>query len=221
MPPPFRIDAKWREQRTLHDGSRVRMRLLRPTDRERLAMAFRRMSPVSRYRRFMTPKGELTDAELRYLTDIDGVDHVAIAAQSCIPGRRGEGIGLARFVRIKGEPDVAEAAVAVTDDWQGRGLGRLLLRRLVTAARERGIRRFRCSVLTENAPMLALLGGVRAVGEAADTGELSFDVPLPEASPPTLLDPSLALDPVRALATAELVLRLTAQGILDLLGIRR
>ena len=64
----------------LKDGTAVRLRLIRPDDKDRLRAGFARLSPESRYLRFFVPKSTLTDAELVYLTETDGVDHVAIGA---------------------------------------------------------------------------------------------------------------------------------------------
>src|SRR5579871_764791 len=152
------IDERFSAVHTLTDGTRVRLRMLRPEDRERLRAGFERLSPQSRYRRFLSPTPRLTERMLTYLTHAYGRDHVAIGAERVEPdGRGGEGLGVARFIRLADAPDTAEAAVAVVDDVQGRGLGRLLLATLVEAACERGIRKFRAHVLPGNAPVDTLL----------------------------------------------------------------
>ena len=133
------FDADYLEHATLRDGTEVALRLVRPDDKALLREGFARMSDESRYRRFFTPKYELSADELRYLTEIDQVTHVAIGATSADGAR---GLGVARFIVLAGEAGAAEAAVAVTDDLQGRGLGSLLLQRLVAAAHERGVERF-------------------------------------------------------------------------------
>src|SRR5215510_13319274 len=108
------------------------------------------MSPQSRYLRFFTPKACLTEDELRYLTEIDQERHFALGA-STVDER--DGLGVARFIRLDGEPGVAEAAIAVVDEMHGQGLGSLLFMRLVAAARERGVERVRCEVLGSNLAM--------------------------------------------------------------------
>jgi len=141
------VDGEFVRRRTtevaLRDGTRVRLRPILPEDKAVLVEGFRRLSPESRYRRFMAPIQELTDDELRYLTEIDYVDHFAwLALDLEQPGHPGIGVG--RYVRIPEEPDVAEAAVTVVDDYyQGRGVGTLLLEALGAVALENGIRRFR------------------------------------------------------------------------------
>lgn len=141
---------------------------------------FERLSPESRYRRFFTPKPRLSEAELDYLTQIDQYDHVAIGAFENADGAE-QGLAVARFVRMKGAADVAEAAIAVVDDAQGQGLGSLLFQRLVAAARERGIRRFSCSVLGTNKAMQEML---MSIGEHVDVtiedGVAYVETDLPE-----------------------------------------
>jgi RimJ/RimL family protein N-acetyltransferase len=147
-----RFTSDYLERVTLRDGSVVTVRLLRPEDRQLLRAGFERLSPTSRYRRFFTPKTELTDAELSYLTEIDGEDHFAIGAVND-GSEMPEPLGVARFVRLRADPRVAEAAIAVIDPVQGKGLGKVLLHRLAQAALERSIERFRCTVLAENSAM--------------------------------------------------------------------
>ena len=92
------------------------------------------LSPLSRYRRFLAPKPRLSPSELRYLTEVDGRDHVALVAVAPrTPPTAWSGVG--RFVRLAEAPDTAEFAIVVADDWQGRGLGRALAERLAAAAR--------------------------------------------------------------------------------------
>jgi GNAT superfamily N-acetyltransferase len=181
------IDERFTAVHTLTDGTRVQLRLLRPEDRERLREGFERLSPESRFRRFLAPTPRLTEQMLAYLTATDGWNHVAVAAARLAPdGREAEGLGVARFIRLADAEDTAEAAVAVVDDVQGRGLGRLLLATLVDAARERGVRKFRCYVLPSNAPVQALLGELGGLAErvsSPDAGEgaLVYDLHLPAA----------------------------------------
>src|SRR5207248_3667603 len=114
--------------------------------------------------------------QVRYLTEIDYRDHFAWAA---VRGDRPEeGIGVARFVRLVGEPSVAEAAVTVLDEYQGRGLGTLLLGLLAVAARAAGVKAFRAYVREENEPMRELLLSLGASADFDSPGVLRLDVPL-------------------------------------------
>jgi GNAT superfamily N-acetyltransferase len=162
----------------LRDGSRVRLRPGRSADRELLLRGFERLSPESRYRRFLAPMPELTEEMVRYLTDIDHHDHEAIIA---LDEETGEGLGVARYVRNKERRDVAEVAVTVIDDWQGRGLGTLLLEVLSARAREEGIRTFTALMLATNEEMMDLLkrlDPVRIVDR--ESGTVEVEVPIPK-----------------------------------------
>lgn len=137
----------------LRGGEELSVRLVRPGDRALLLDGFDSLSAESRYRRFFSAKRRLSDAELSFLTRPDGHQHFALAALT----RSGErGLGVARFVRLPGEPAVAEAAVVVRDEAHRRGIGRILLTRLAAAARERGVTHFRSEILASNGPMRAL-----------------------------------------------------------------
>src|SRR5258706_13134604 len=119
------FDGAYRERATLSDGRVVELRLIRPEDKALLVRAFERQSPESRYRRFFQEKDKLSEWELRYLTEVDGVTHFAIGAVEGEDGR-----GVARFVRLRERPGTAEWAIALGDEVHVLGLGRLLLRRL-------------------------------------------------------------------------------------------
>lgn len=187
------FDSNYLEQARLDDGTPVEIRLIRPSDKELLRRGFDRLSADSRYRRFLSSKRSLSDGELRYFTSVDGFDHFALIALRRTANGEDEGLGTARFIRLDADRTCAEAAVTVIDDWQGKGLGRLLLLRLIVAARERGVRHFRAHVLVDNRKMHSLLeelGGVRRVRSA--DGIVELDAPLPEL-PADLSAPVLPL----------------------------
>ena len=178
-PPPFRIDADYREEHVLADGTKVTLRLITPADAEPLRQGFLRLSPTSRYRRFLSGMSELSDDMVRYLTEVDGINHVAVVATTDSLDLKSEiGLGVARVIRLEGEPTVAEAAVTVSDDMQRKGIGRLLVRTMAEAALERGVQTIRAEVLAENAPMRRLLAEVGAVVRSDDGTSLVLDIPL-------------------------------------------
>ena len=155
----------------------LEIRPIAPDDKEALASGFDRLSERSRYRRFLSPRGPLTPAELRYLTEVDHHDHEALVA---VDPETEEGVGVARFVRSPEDPAVAELAVAVADDWQGHGVGSRLTAELARRAREEGITRFTALALAENDAMLGLLqdlGDVRTGQTRLGTVELAVDLP--------------------------------------------
>jgi GNAT superfamily N-acetyltransferase len=167
----------------LSDGTRVLIRPVRPDDRTLIQQGFEAWSERSRVMRFCAPKHELSDSELRYLTEIDGHDHVALGALLVRRFRAPEPAGIARFVRLEPGGSVAEAAVAVTDAQHGKGLGRLLLEKLGAAARDAGVTRFRCLVLEENRAMQALLASfdldAKLVKCAGGSREIEVRIPAP------------------------------------------
>lgn len=157
------IDRSFSTEEVLRDGSRVTVRAIRPEDSTGLREGFGRLSAVSRYRRFLSSQTELSPSALDYLTRVDFQDHAALVAYGRIrEGQPVTGLGVARFIRLADEPEVAEAAVTVIDAVQGRGLGKVLLRLLTQAAIERGIRVFRAEILRDNLPVQQILHSVGA-----------------------------------------------------------
>lgn len=190
----------------LPNASAVTIRPIRPDDDRRLQVSHARLSPASRYSRFMTSKPELSVADARYLVDIDGCDHFALVATVDVSNAgAGDGaangaapdgaapdreliVAVARFVRLPDDPALAEFAIVVNDDWQGQGLGGEMLRRLAAAAAERGVKRFRAIMLADNLPIHRLIE--RFAGDAMErrrsgtTSEVDFDVSAPAGRSP-------------------------------------
>jgi GNAT superfamily N-acetyltransferase len=164
----------------LSDGTPVRLRPIAPKDRERLIEGWKNLSKQSRYLRFMRSKTTLSDRDLNYLTVIDYSNHFAWAAEA-LNSAHTPGVGIARYIRVADEPRVAEAAVAVVDELQGLGLGRLLLESLAGSARENGIDRFRAYVSTANRTVLDALSSIGANRVGVEDGMFILELPLPEA----------------------------------------
>jgi GNAT superfamily N-acetyltransferase len=148
-----------------------------------LLRGFQRLSDESRYQRFLSPMPELSESMVRYLTDVDHHDHEAMVA---LDAATGEGVGVARYVRHQDDRSRAEAAVTVIDDWQGRGVGTLLLELLAERARREGIDTFTALMLATNADMMELLeslGPVHVVDREAGTVQVEAPVPATGLSP--------------------------------------
>jgi nucleotide-binding universal stress UspA family protein/GNAT superfamily N-acetyltransferase len=161
----------------LKDGARVTIRQIRPQDKELVSDAFERLSSESRYRRFLTPMPSLPPALLEYLTEVDHVQHEALVA---IAVDTGQLVGSARYIRDEELWERAEVAVTVTDDWQGRGVGRLLLERLTARARTEGIRAFTALMLGDNRVAVELLSEIgESAYDEADGPEARLVVDLP------------------------------------------
>ena len=139
----------------LREGTVLLVRPIRPDDKALLARGLSELSPASVQRRFLAPKPRFTQSELRYLTEVDGHDHVALVAID--PAEPGRLIGVARWVRLQDDPEAAEIAITVGDDWQGRGVGTLLAEAVAEEARLRGIRRFTATIQSDNRPAHRLM----------------------------------------------------------------
>lgn len=171
------------EEHVLGDGRVVHLRHIRPEDATELQRGFDRLSGPSRYQRFGGVIGRLSEPMLHYLTHVDGKDHVAIvAAAQAHPAGPEVGVGVGRFIRTREDPKVAEAALTVVDDFQRKGLGRILAVALARAALERGITQFRGQVLTDNEGVRRLLEEVGATIRT-DGSELLFEVNLTPDEP--------------------------------------
>jgi RimJ/RimL family protein N-acetyltransferase len=161
------------------DGLRLAIRPLGPSDRGGLAALFARLSPDSRYQRFLSPKPELAPRELTYLTDIDHITHDALAA---IDPRDGSIVGVGRYAADPGLPLVAHIAVAVADELHGLGIGTALATRAVERARANGYTLLIATTLWENrrARALARRLGFRARGSYGSVVELALELaPVP------------------------------------------
>lgn len=155
---------------------------LLPEDREAIRKAYEGLSERSRIDRFFTAAPHLTGTHLRHLVDaVDGVDHVALVLfvtgdAEVVPA------GIGRVVRYPGRPDVADVAVTVRDEWQGRGVATALLEELMRR-RPRGVTRLETTVAADNRASLAMLRrlGRTTVTDAGGT-RLDVRVDLPDLS---------------------------------------
>jgi RimJ/RimL family protein N-acetyltransferase len=141
--------------RTLPDGTQVLIRPIAPSDKVRLSHALARLSRATIQKRFLSAKPRLGSSALRYLTEVDGHDHIALVA--LLADDPDSIVAVARCVRLPDAPDTAEFAIVVGDVLQGRGLGSLLARELATAAQAAGIRRFSAIMQSENIAVRRLI----------------------------------------------------------------
>ena len=133
--------------------SGITIRAVRPDDKERIVRAFRALDRRSVYLRFFSYRKELSEQELRRVTECDGVSEARLVA-TVGSGDREVIVGLGEYARSGA---AAEIAFAVEEDFQRRGIARRLLRQLADMARANGIVRFEADVLAENTPMLTVL----------------------------------------------------------------
>ncbi len=143
---------------TLKDGTAIEIRPIRADDKARLTAGHARLSPESQRRRYLAAKPRLTASDLRYLTEVDGHDHVALVA---VLARQPEFIvGVGRFVRLREDPEAAEFAIVVGDELQGKGLGGRLAELLAKRAVAEGIKRFTATTQVDNDPAGRLIARI-------------------------------------------------------------
>ena len=156
----------------LRDGTTLFFHAITPDDRACIARGFERLSAQSRRSRFLRPMARLDAATLDYLSAVDGSRHLAIGASSAGDER----VGLARCVRLEGEPETAEIAVTILDDWQRRGVAPVLVTELARWADAVAIRKFRALFGFENRAVARLLAGNGIAFEPEGGGMVRADI---------------------------------------------
>jgi RimJ/RimL family protein N-acetyltransferase len=170
------IAAEYTAIERLRDGRQITIRSLRPDDQEELLSAVGRVSAQSLYRRFFAVKRAFSDDEVKFFLRVDFTNHVALIAITEERGRECI-VGGGRYIVV--QPGTAELAFTVEDGHQGRGIGGVLLRHLVTLARQGGLKQLIAEVLPDNIPMQRVFerSGVRFDKEWRD-GSIHISVPL-------------------------------------------
>src|SRR5262245_64325747 len=146
MPVPENYSAAER----LRDGREIEIRALRPDDEDDMLAAVGRTGMQSLQRRFFAVKRGFSEKEITFFMNIDFNNHVALVALAEEDGRDAI-VGGGRYIVI--EPGKAEIAFVVIDDYQGQGIGTLLMRHLAVIARKAGLKELIAEVLPENAAM--------------------------------------------------------------------
>ena len=152
------IDARnYAVSETLRDGTAVTFRAVRPDDKERIIKAFSQLEPESIYFRLFRYKSELTDEELKRVTEVDFSDVVGLVV-TVGSGAEETVIASGRYVAYDapGGGRRAEVGFVVEEDYQGRGIASRILKHLAVIARDHGIAEFEATVLPENKGMLAV-----------------------------------------------------------------
>jgi len=147
----------WVEEIALQNDLQVTIRPIRPDDAARLQEGFKRLSPQSRYLRFLETSNELSDKQAWEFSNLDYDSRMALVAETTTI----EGvvlIGVARYARLGPEhPDWAECAIVVADEIQKRGLGSLLMNRLGQYAARHGVKVFVGTIHLTNTTMLRFI----------------------------------------------------------------
>jgi RimJ/RimL family protein N-acetyltransferase len=138
---------------TLRDARRLEIRAFRPDDRDGFLSAATRISPRSLYRRFFAVKRNFTEREKQFFLNVDFDKHVALVVLIEEAGQKSI-VGSGRYVVV--QPGKAEVAFAIIDQYQGQGIGSILMQHLAIIARAAGLQELIAEVLPENKPMLKL-----------------------------------------------------------------
>lgn len=177
--------ALFREEHVLSDGTHVTIRALLPEDRPALEDALHKASRDTLRSRFLSEAFRPNAEMLRYLTEVDGWDHVAIVATvDSLDLKKELGVGIARFIRLPSAPGTAEAAVTVDGAMRRRGLAKLLLNVLARLAQARGIGHFRAYVLGDNEAVHAALGSQEGVVRFREDDVWVYDIPIAQTEGP-------------------------------------
>ncbi len=136
----------------LRDRRRVRLREIRPNDRDEVRQAFDRLSSESRYTRFMSYVSELSPEMLERAVHRQTARDLGLVAEIDAP----DGVDIVAGARyyVQGDSETCEFAVTVADGWQGVGLASRLMRELIQGARLRGLKHMEGFVLAGNSSML-------------------------------------------------------------------
>lgn len=170
------------ENVTLRDGTALTIRPIRPDDAPRLQHGFTHLSPSTIYLRFLQVASQLSDEQAQRFSNLDYQNHMALVAAIQEDGEE-HLVGVARYVMagLK-DPEAAEVAVVVRDDFQRRGLGTKLLERLIAYARQHGVITFIATVNQSNAPVMHFIwkGGLHYEREMVEPGVFQIRIWLEE-----------------------------------------
>jgi len=176
-PYPTAIGFEW----VAKDGTRIDVRAVRPEDAEMERDFVASLSEQTRYFRFFYRLHQLTPAMLARFTQVDYDREMALLALTADPGSpTGQKIvGVSRYI-ANYDGESAEFAVVVTDSWQGRGIGRMLMERLIACAKRRGLKRLEGAVLRANRGMLKFCEqlGFEVHENADDSEQVTVVLPL-------------------------------------------
>jgi acyl-CoA synthetase (NDP forming)/GNAT superfamily N-acetyltransferase len=147
LPPGY--PSEWEADVVLRDGTVAHVRPIRPSDTDGIHRFHSGQSEESIYLRFFAPLRRLSDADVHRFTHVDYVDRVALVVTL-----REDIVGIGRYDRIDARS--AEVAFNISDHYQGKGIGSVLLEHLAAIARDVGITRFTAEVLPQNRKMLSV-----------------------------------------------------------------
>jgi GNAT superfamily N-acetyltransferase len=166
------------ESQLMIAGETVTIRPIRITDVDMEAEFIRRLSPQSKYYRFFAGVAELSPSEVSRLCDVDGRHSMAFVATVRHDGTEIE-IGVSRYA-ANSRSDVGEMAVTVADEWQQRGLGTMLVKKIIQFARSNGMKQLCSIALADNVAMRALAKdlGMSASRDPSNPNQIIYSLTL-------------------------------------------
>lgn len=144
------------QQIQLKNGIPAQVQLLTKADKKTLADGFERLSERTRYNRFFSHVRKLSEKQLEYFTNIDYINHFALGIYDILMGPQ-YGIAIGRYIKMPNEPDTAEIAITVTDEYHHQGIGKYLINNLVQVARDNGFKKFVGFTLPDNKKVMKLV----------------------------------------------------------------
>ncbi|UCH13318.1 MAG: GNAT family N-acetyltransferase [Bacteroidales bacterium] len=169
--------TKYIHKTTLKNGITVLIRFLRQTDRVYIEKGYKELSYKSQYFRFISPPDSLSDKDLKYLTEIDNDNHVAMIA-FVLEKQLKHPVGVARYIKLIDNPCSAEFAITVLDSYQNKGLGTIFFNLLIDHARRNNINNLTGYILSENLPMLKIVKHHNIHIRKEEGALLRVDIPL-------------------------------------------
>ena len=163
----------------LKNGITVFIRFLKQLDKVWIKSGYEELSFRSQYLRFISPPKSLSDKVLKYLTEIDNKEHVALVAFAIKKSLKYP-LGVARYIKLPGNRNIAEFAITVTDSFQNQGLGTILFNLLVEHAKRNNICTLTGYVLSENYAMLKIVQHCKVHMQKEEGSVLKIDIPLNE-----------------------------------------
>ncbi len=161
----------------LKNGTLVFIRFLKQSDKEYIEKGYKELSYKSQYFRFISPPINLSDKYLKYLTEIDNRNHVAMIAFA-IEKHLKRAIGVARYIKQIGNPASAEYAITVADSFQNQGLGTILFNLIIEHAKGNNVNNLTGYILSENYVMLKIVRHHNIHVQREEGSLLRVDLPL-------------------------------------------
>ena len=167
----FSLQILWQNKYSL------RLAMVGPKNKQHIAQGLSFMSQDSIRNRFMGSKKEFSPTELKYFTEIDGVNHYALGLQEL--DRYQIGVAIARLVRSQDDLTSAEVAITIIDDYQRIGLGSFLLDLIILVALEREIKQLTFSYLPQNQAISKMIQNKSLILKGISKGdyqEMAFEI---------------------------------------------